>query len=366
MSSKCSWDDGMSLSVDERKATESMGIATKAGIFVFGSSIFIEIYERSRSFDSWLVKRKMLTISQSRAAWCGEWGVNKREYVVDHAYAPRGVSFSLAGSTVNLDHERSMPMPPSAMAPEGSACNLNGRDTQQVSPGVVGQQHRLTRSLISVGSSVCRICHTNTAKEPLISPCRCKGTLAYVHLSCLERWLNQSCRTYCELCRYYFNAVETPRYRCRTWPRVVISFMDTCRPESLRIWISHPRNRRNIESDLLILTLLTIVTVGLAAVCFLGMRYFIIEGNKIGISKPWTRGAIWFFLTVVILGYVTTVYLLCRDQVSPWYRWWKSTVNVRLVVDPQLLRRRPSDESSQDRESHDESRETAMSVVDTS
>ncbi|XP_011055336.1 PREDICTED: uncharacterized protein LOC105146636 [Acromyrmex echinatior] len=41
----------------------------------------------------------------------------------------------------------------------------------------------------------------------------CKGTLAYVHLSCLERWLNQSCRTYCELCRYYFNAVETPRYR---------------------------------------------------------------------------------------------------------------------------------------------------------
>lgn len=45
---------------------------------------------------------------------------------------------------------------------------------------------------------------------------------------------------------------------------------------------------------------------------FAGMRYFIIEGKKIGISKLWTRGAIWFFLTVVILGYVTTVYLLCR------------------------------------------------------
>lgn len=56
----------------------------------------------------------------------------------------------------------------------------------------------------------------------------------------------------------------------RTQPRIVIIFMGTCRPESLRIWISHPRNRRNIESDLLILTLLTIVTVGLAAVCLLG------------------------------------------------------------------------------------------------
>lgn len=42
------------------------------------------------------------------------------------------------------------------------------------------------------------------------------------------------------------------------------------------------------------------------------MRYFIIEGKKIGISKLWTRGAIWFFLIIVILGYVTTVYLLCR------------------------------------------------------
>ena len=57
--------------------------------------------------------------------------------------------------------------------------------------------------------------------------------------------------------------------------------------------------------------------------------------------------------------------LLLQDQVSPWYRWWKSTVNVRLVVDPQLLRRRPSDESSQDRESHDGSRETATSAIDT-
>jgi len=53
----------MSLSVDGRKATESMEV-TKAGIFVFGSLIFIEIYERSRSFDSWLVKRKMPTIPQ--------------------------------------------------------------------------------------------------------------------------------------------------------------------------------------------------------------------------------------------------------------------------------------------------------------
>ena len=40
------------------------------------------------------------------------------------------------------------------------------------------------------------------------------------------------------------------------------------------------------------------------------MQYFVIEGNKIGVSKLWTRGTIWFFLTIVVLGYITTVYLL--------------------------------------------------------
>ncbi|XP_017762220.1 PREDICTED: E3 ubiquitin-protein ligase MARCH3-like [Eufriesea mexicana] len=214
--------------------------------------------------------------------------------------------------------------------PEGSSCNLNDCDTQQMSLGL-GQQHRLTRSLVSVGSIVCRICHTNTSKEPLVSPCRCKGSLAYVHLACLERWLNQSCRSYCELCRYHFNVVETPRY---TWP------------ESLRIWISHPTNRRNIQSDFLIFTLLSVVTVGSVTLCLLGMQYFVIEGKKIGISKLWTRGTIWFFLTIVVLGYVTMVYLIGKNQLSPWYRWWKSTVNVRLIMDPQIFRRL-SDETFQ-------------------
>ncbi|XP_076292465.1 uncharacterized protein LOC143214859 isoform X2 [Lasioglossum baleicum] len=126
----------------------------------------------------------------------------------------------------------------------------------------------------------------------------------------------------------------------------LITFMGTFRPESLRIWISHPRNRRNMQADLLIFTLLSIVTVGMVTVCLLGMQYFVIEGKKIGISRHWTRRAVCFFLTVVVSGYITTVYLLGKEQVSPWYRWWKSTVNVRLIMDPQLFRR-PSNESFQ-------------------
>lgn len=53
---------------------------------------------------------------------------------------------------------------------------------------------------------ICRICRLNSTKlkEELISPCSCKGTLAHIHRTCLEKWLKRSGTTYCELCRYNY------------------------------------------------------------------------------------------------------------------------------------------------------------------
>lgn len=170
-------------------------------------------------------------------------------------------------------------------------------------------------NVTSIASMVCRICQTNTANEVLISPCHCKGSMAYVHLSCLERWLNQSSRSYCELCKYQYNAVETQRY-------------GLC--ESLWLWIRHPRNRTHVQSDLLIAVLLTIVTVGLVCVCVLGMHYFVLEARKLGMSRMWTKLVVCSFLGTVIVGYIITIYLLVKDELAPWYHWWKNTVDVRL------------------------------------
>ena len=42
---------------------------------------------------------------------------------------------------------------------------------------------------MSVDSSECRICFENEGIDnPFISPCLCKGTSKYVHLSCLMTW----------------------------------------------------------------------------------------------------------------------------------------------------------------------------------
>ncbi|KAG2466825.1 MARH1 ligase, partial [Polypterus senegalus] len=52
---------------------------------------------------------------------------------------------------------------------------------------------------------VCRICHCEGDDEsPLITPCRCTGTLRFVHQSCLHQWIKSSDTRCCELCKYDF------------------------------------------------------------------------------------------------------------------------------------------------------------------
>lgn len=181
----------------------------------------------------------------------------------------------------------------------------------------------LEKNLSSVSSSnfsVCRICHaSNVPGENLISPCRCKGSLAYVHLSCLETWINESFRLSCELCGYNYRSVQTRRYTL-------------C--ESLKIWLLHPRNRVHIQADIVVAVLLTLVTVGLATVCFIGMEYFIIEGNQAGVSKKWIKGSIYMFMALVLTGYLSSLYLLLKNQFMPWYNWWKATVDLRIARTP--------------------------------
>lgn len=106
--------------------------------------------------------------------------------------------------------------------------------------------------------------------------------------------------------------------------------------QAIRLWYRQPRNRNRMKSDLLITLLLTTVTIGLVAVSALGVEHFVVEGKKLGVSAILIRLGIALFLGVVLLGYVVTVYLVVKDQVVPWYNWWKNTTDVRLLVNNRL------------------------------
>ncbi|KAB5523146.1 hypothetical protein GE09DRAFT_976891 [Coniochaeta sp. 2T2.1] len=51
----------------------------------------------------------------------------------------------------------------------------------------------------------CRICRgEGTPDEPLFYPCKCSGSIKYVHQECLMQWLSHSQKKHCELCKTPF------------------------------------------------------------------------------------------------------------------------------------------------------------------
>lgn len=52
---------------------------------------------------------------------------------------------------------------------------------------------------------LCRICHCEGGDDcPLIMPCRCTGSLSFVHQGCLNQWIKSSDTRCCELCKFDF------------------------------------------------------------------------------------------------------------------------------------------------------------------
>ncbi|KAH8400205.1 hypothetical protein KR215_008889 [Drosophila sulfurigaster] len=52
----------------------------------------------------------------------------------------------------------------------------------------------------------CRICRWNRVDMEIINcPCKCKGSVGYIHMTCLKRWIMQRRDNRCEICHAPFN-----------------------------------------------------------------------------------------------------------------------------------------------------------------
>uniref|UniRef100_A0AC35G2L0 RING-CH-type domain-containing protein n=1 Tax=Panagrolaimus sp. PS1159 TaxID=55785 RepID=A0AC35G2L0_9BILA len=102
-----------------------------------------------------------------------------------------------------------------------STSNNNGNNR-----GMTFKEHSKNTNLfpstdtISSTDKQCRICHSGveTSSNPLISPCRCSGTMQNVHTACLIRWLEVSSEKFwptnaCELCGFKFKRHQFWRIR---------------------------------------------------------------------------------------------------------------------------------------------------------
>ncbi|KAF1919479.1 hypothetical protein BDU57DRAFT_512607 [Ampelomyces quisqualis] len=90
-------------------------------------------------------------------------------------------------------------------------------------------------------ADTCRICRgEGTPDEPLFYPCKCSGSIKYVHQECLMEWLSHTQKKHCELCKTSFrftklyhprmpNRIPTAVFMRRAAMHVVNGFLTWCR-----------------------------------------------------------------------------------------------------------------------------------------
>eukprot|EP00802_Teleaulax_amphioxeia_P031570 Tamp_34887.p1 GENE.Tamp_34887~~Tamp_34887.p1 ORF type:complete len:125 (+),score=16.25 Tamp_34887:88-462(+) len=66
---------------------------------------------------------------------------------------------------------------------------------------------------VGVDDEECRICRGGAdIGSPLLHPCKCAGSIRYVHQECLDEWLSRTNSVRCELCHqpFLFSPVYAP------------------------------------------------------------------------------------------------------------------------------------------------------------
>ncbi|XP_071976391.1 E3 ubiquitin-protein ligase MARCHF1 isoform X3 [Engystomops pustulosus] len=150
---------------------------------------------------------------------------------------------------------------------------------------------------------VCRICHCEGDDEnPLITPCRCTGTLRFVHQACLHQWIKSSDTRCCELCKYDF-VMETKLKPLRKWEKLQMTKSE----------------RRKIVCS---------VTFHIIAItCVVWSLYVLIDRTAEEIRQGNDNGVLewpfWTKLVVVAIGFtggLVFMYVQCKVYIQLWRR----------------------------------------------
>ncbi|KAM3938775.1 E3 ubiquitin-protein ligase MARCHF1 isoform 2-T2 [Leptodactylus fuscus] len=150
---------------------------------------------------------------------------------------------------------------------------------------------------------VCRICHCEGDDEnPLITPCRCIGTLRFVHQACLHQWIKSSDTRCCELCKYDF-VMETKLKPLRKWEKLQMTKSE----------------RRKIVCS---------VTFHIIAItCVVWSLYVLIDRTAEEIRQGNDNGVLewpfWTKLVVVAIGFtggLVFMYVQCKVYIQLWRR----------------------------------------------
>lgn len=91
----------------------------------------------------------------------------------------------------------------------------------------------------------CYICYESGCKgNPLLNLCQCAGTVKYVHLQCLQRWMqpegSSAVNTHCPICKSKYP--ESAQAMMINSPAIMLESWSNHRTLKLRHWISFTRH----------------------------------------------------------------------------------------------------------------------------
>lgn len=155
-------------------------------------------------------------------------------------------------------------------------------------------------SSFSERQDICRICHCEGEEgNRLLSPCLCMGSLKYVHLRCLQKWIKSSEKTSCELCRFeYIMTTKTRPFK--EWEKLEMTTAE----------------RRKVICS---------VTFHIIAItCVIWSLYVLIDRTKDEVYNGNLDWPFWTKLIVVAIGFtggLVFMYVQCKTYVQLVVRW---------------------------------------------
>ncbi|KOC62142.1 E3 ubiquitin-protein ligase MARCH2 [Habropoda laboriosa] len=178
---------------------------------------------------------------------------------------------------------------------------------------------RQQQSIRGVDSRTSTISSSYAYLGPLISACKCRGTVALVHAECLERWLTESGHSRCELCGYKYATKRVPRHSIL---------------RSIAIWFNTVIVTRQMLLDILYLVVTTPLALFSCYICILALRMLLKNGLQ---EMPWMIVAMLPTCSLTLVAYWGWMITLVRLHGRRWRRYWRSNFVIRLIPDRSIV-----------------------------
>ncbi|XP_053603659.1 E3 ubiquitin-protein ligase MARCHF2-like isoform X2 [Plodia interpunctella] len=164
---------------------------------------------------------------------------------------------------------------------------------------------------------MCRICHGGEALSAelgqLISACSCRGTVARVHVKCLERWLTESGKSRCELCGTRYITRRVHRYGV---------------PRALVMWILS-QNAKQLMVDSLGIMLMSPLAVLAAWLSGRTLAGLMTQESHV---TPWPLASTFVLACMTLVCYYCWIVSAATRHALSWWIWYRSQYEVRLQL----------------------------------